>query len=48
MVQSLVKPTLLADFLALPENKPACEFINGRVVPAFVNQLQLTIKGLFG
>ncbi len=32
MVQALVKPIALAEFLALPETKPASEFINGQII----------------
>ena len=32
MVQTSIKPILLADFLALPETKPASEFINGQII----------------
>ena len=32
MVQSPPKPATLEEFLALPETKPACEYINGDVI----------------
>lgn len=31
MIQSLTKPLTLAEFLQLPETKPASEFINGQI-----------------
>jgi Uma2 family endonuclease len=33
MVQTVNKSITLADFLSLPETKPASEFIDGRIVP---------------
>jgi Uma2 family endonuclease len=33
MVQTVTKFITLADFLSLPETKPASEFIDGRIVP---------------
>ena len=32
MVQALIKPIALAEFLALPETKPASEFINHQII----------------
>ncbi|MEO0886876.1 MAG: Uma2 family endonuclease, partial [Cyanobacteria bacterium J06648_10] len=32
MVQAPTKPLTLDGFLALPETKPASEFINGRII----------------
>lgn len=32
MVRSPIKPILLADFLALPETKPASEFVDGQII----------------
>lgn len=32
MVQTIPKPITLAEFLALPETKPASEFINGKII----------------
>ncbi len=33
MVKSPTKSLTLAEFLQLPETKPACEYINGQVIP---------------
>lgn len=33
MVQAPPKPMSLTDFLQLPETKPACEYINGQIIP---------------
>jgi hypothetical protein len=31
MVQTPIKPTSLAEFLSLPETKPACEYVDGNI-----------------
>jgi Uma2 family endonuclease len=33
MVQTPVKPLTIKEFLQLPETKPACEFIDGNIIP---------------
>ncbi|MGB3766444.1 MAG: Uma2 family endonuclease [Phormidesmis sp.] len=46
MVQALVKPVLLAEFLAMPETKPASEFINGQIIKKLMPQGQhSTLQG---
>lgn len=46
MVQTPIKPISLADFLTLPETRPASEFIDGQVIQKPMPQGQhSTIQG---